>query len=105
MHLSRIFEDLSCDTTSEGGYSDKIEVNPLLIDADDFMFEAFSDEAETPSSVLCCTDFDPCDTPQHNTACRSLYTMPSSCALSFAAGFGLGMALGTCSFLRHPLST
>eukprot|EP00210_Caulerpa_lentillifera_P008544 g8150.t1 len=101
----KIFDDLISDTSSERDVSDRIEVNPLLIDADDFMFQSFSEEVESPCSSISessCMDIELCETQHRSSAFASCFDLSSSCAFSFAAGFGVGMALGSCGLFTGP---
>eukprot|EP00210_Caulerpa_lentillifera_P001444 g1386.t1 len=96
--------NLTPDTNLQVDGENVIEVNPFLLAAGDMVFKPFSEQFDTASStstILSYPDLESCDNENKSTLFASLPNLPRSCvyAISFAAGFGVGLALGVCTFL------
>ena len=101
--------DARAECDSDVYFFDKRDLNPLLYDVGDFVFDSFSEDSF--SSISCssslsssCLDFEESQKRERWNRLLSL-THSVACAVSFAAGLTLGMAIGACNLVQSPQSS
>ena len=92
-----------CDVN--GCHDEAYPLNPLLVDAEDILLDAmsedFSSSASTDSAVMACMACQICPRMEMFNKLFNL-SQRVACAVSFAAGLSLGMAIGACTLIHTP---
>jgi len=72
------------------------DLNPLLMDADEVFFDSFS-RGSSPLPSHASLNFEMERNEEKSSILGFVHTI--ACAISFAAGLSLGMALGACNLI------
>lgn len=80
------------------------DFNPLVVDADDILLDALSDDFSANSTASALTACMPCEMCPRAEGWSKIFSVSQrvACAVSFAAGLSLGMAIGACTLLHVP---
>lgn len=92
-----------CD--GRGCHDEEYPINPLVVDAEDILLDALSDDfsssASTDSAMMACMACQICPRMEMFNKLFNL-SQRVACAVSFAAGLSLGMAIGACTLIHAP---